>query len=201
MRDHLAASIDAFLRRHTSACRLFETLDTKARRVTLPSGRHCIMSDTVGFISDLPHQLINAFRATLEEVLQADVLLHVLDAANPAVQDQHRTVIGVLKQLGLSSQMLQDRVVEVWNKVDLLHQTQASHGLVMKLQSEQARASENPGTASSEGSEDDNGAELLPVAMRPIPVNAVPVSVLEGVGMQDLLRTLDNKLAAKQPSP
>ena len=188
-----------------SACRLFETLDTKARRVTLPSGRHCIMSDTVGFISDLPHQLINAFRATLEEVLQADVLLHILDAANPAVQDQHRTVIGVLMQLGLSSQMLQDRVVEVWNKVDLLHQTQASHGLVMKLKSEQARAPEHSGTASSMGREDDNGAvtgsETIPVPMRSIPVNAVPLSVLNGIGMQDLLRMLDDKLAAKQTSP
>ena len=179
-------------------------MDTKARRVTLPSGRHCIMSDTVGFISDLPHQLVNAFRATLEEVLQADVLLHVLDAANPAVEDQHATVLGVLQQLGLGRQALQGKVVEVWNKVDLLQQTQGA-GVATKLASLPPEALQHAGQppdteldlASSQG----DSAMLQPVPhTRLAPADAVPISVVQGQGLQELLQRLDAKLAAMQQS-
>ncbi|KAL3161447.1 hypothetical protein ABBQ32_010332 [Trebouxia sp. C0010 RCD-2024] len=100
--------------------RLFATLDPALRRVHLPSGREAILSDTVGFISDLPHQLVNAFKATLEEVCEADLLLHVLDASSPDVQQQRRAVLKVLRDLGISEARLQNSLVEVWNKTDLL---------------------------------------------------------------------------------
>ncbi|DBA79692.1 TPA: hypothetical protein ACH3X1_008363 [Trebouxia sp. C0004] len=100
--------------------RLFATLDPTLRRVHLPSGREAILSDTVGFISDLPHQLVNAFKATLEEVCEADLLLHVLDASSPNVQHQRASVLQVLRDLGISEARLQNGLVEVWNKTDLL---------------------------------------------------------------------------------
>ena len=98
---------------------LFATLDPTLRTVKLPDGRPAIMSDTVGFISDLPHELVEAFRATLEEVQEADVVLHVRDVANPDSEAQARDVETVLSELGVT---LDDgkTVVEVWNKIDLL---------------------------------------------------------------------------------
>ena len=78
------------------------------------------MSDTVGFISDLPTMLVAAFRATLEEVIEADLLLHVRNIAHPETEAQRVDVEDVLKQLGLSMDGPESRVVEVWNKIDLL---------------------------------------------------------------------------------
>jgi len=97
---------------------LFATLDTTLRTLVLPGGRSAILSDTVGFISDLPHELVAAFRATLEEVEQADLILHVRDMANPETEAQKADVEQVLKQIlpGLDPA----RMVEVWNKIDLL---------------------------------------------------------------------------------
>ncbi|PSC73950.1 GTP-binding chloroplastic [Micractinium conductrix] len=101
--------------------RLFATLDPTLRRVMLPrSGKDAILSDTVGFISNLPTQLIEAFRATLEEVTEADLLLHVLDVSSPQVLAQRQAVLHVLRELGLTQQQLEERVVEVWNKMDQL---------------------------------------------------------------------------------
>jgi len=77
-----------------------------------------IVSDTVGFVADLPHDLVAAFRATLEEVTQADVILHVRDIANPDHQAQARDVLAVLAELGVSAETVP--IIEVWNKVDLL---------------------------------------------------------------------------------
>ncbi|KAI3424852.1 hypothetical protein D9Q98_008236 [Chlorella vulgaris] len=103
--------------------RLFATLDPKLRRVLLPgSGRDVILSDTVGFISGLPTQLVEAFQATLEEVTEADLLLHVLDTSSPQVLEQRQAVISVLRELGMSEERLRDGVLEIWNKVDLLAQ-------------------------------------------------------------------------------
>ena len=99
---------------------LFATLDPAMRRLKLPSGRIVILSDTVGFISDLPHELIMAFRATLEEVLQADVIIHVRDASNPNAKEQKQDVIKVLENLGLQHMETDQRYIEVLNKVDLL---------------------------------------------------------------------------------
>ncbi len=99
---------------------LFATLDPAMRRLKLPSGRIVILSDTVGFISDLPHELIMAFRATLEEVLQADVIIHVRDASNPNAKEQKQDVLKVLENLGMQHMETDQRYIEVLNKVDLL---------------------------------------------------------------------------------
>lgn len=98
---------------------LFATLDTTMRRLPLPSGREAILSDTVGFISDLPHELIMAFRATLEEVLEADIVIQVLDVANPAVKTQRQDVLEVLHHLGLERIEYQQNYIEVYNKIDI----------------------------------------------------------------------------------
>jgi len=98
---------------------LFATLDPTMRRIELPSGRRAILSDTVGFISDLPVQLIAAFRATLEEVLEADLVVHVRDIADPASEDQKNDVLGVLGELGLEPAKI-DAMLEFRNKADLL---------------------------------------------------------------------------------
>lgn len=100
---------------------LFATLDPAMRGVVLKGGRKVILSDTVGFISDLPTQLVAAFRATLEEVREADVLLHVRDIASLETQAQRADVLSVLDELGIGAER-QAAVIEVWNKVDLLPQ-------------------------------------------------------------------------------
>jgi len=97
---------------------LFATLDTTVRKIGLPHGREVMLSDTVGFVSDLPTDLIAAFRATLEEVLEAHVILHVRDVANPDHAAQAQDVLKVLEELGMSAETTP--IIEVWNKVDLL---------------------------------------------------------------------------------
>ncbi|MFH1555330.1 MAG: GTPase HflX, partial [Pseudomonadota bacterium] len=89
------------------------------RAVDLPHGTRIILSDTVGFISDLPTQLVAAFRATLEEVIEADVILHVRDVSHPDSQAQADDVKDVLTDLGIDIEA-SGRVLEVWNKIDLL---------------------------------------------------------------------------------
>ena len=96
---------------------LFATLDPTLRALKLPHGGRIILSDTVGFISDLPTMLVSAFRATLEEVISADVILHVRDIAHEDAQAQGADVDGILKTLGIDPQD-HDRVIEVWNKID-----------------------------------------------------------------------------------
>lgn len=98
---------------------LFATLDPTMRRLELPSGRTVILSDTVGFISDLPTQLITAFRATLEEVCEADLIIHVRDASHAEFEQQAQDVYHVLGELGLSA-ALEVKMIEVFNKIDLL---------------------------------------------------------------------------------
>jgi len=97
---------------------LFATLDPTLRMLKLPDGRPAILSDTVGFISDLPHELVEAFRATLEEVQDADVVLHVRDIASDESQAQAEDVRTVLERLDVD--MDERRILEVWNKQDLL---------------------------------------------------------------------------------
>jgi GTPase len=96
---------------------LFATLDPTMRGVVLPSGKKVIVSDTVGFISDLPTQLIAAFRATLEEVLEADLIVHVRDISHPETAAQAADVAKILADLGVSETIPQ---IEVWNKLDLV---------------------------------------------------------------------------------
>ncbi len=99
---------------------LFATLDPTARQVKLPSGRAVIMSDTVGFISDLPHELVESFRATLEAVTEADLLIHVRDIAHPETDKQKADVLAVLAQLAKDADGKQPPILEAWNKIDLL---------------------------------------------------------------------------------
>ena len=102
---------------------LFATLDPTMRAIRLPSadggnaGRKIILSDTVGFISDLPHELVAAFRATLEEVLEADLILHVRDISHPETEEQAGDVGDILDGLGVDEDV---RLIEVWNKIDAL---------------------------------------------------------------------------------
>jgi GTP-binding protein HflX len=97
---------------------LFATLDPTWRAVTLPNGLRVILSDTVGFISDLPTMLVAAFRATLEEVTEADIILHVRDVAHEDTDAQARDVEDVLRELGIAPN--DRRLIAVWNKIDLL---------------------------------------------------------------------------------
>jgi GTP-binding protein HflX len=144
---------------------LFATLDPTMRRIRLPGVDKAILSDTVGFISDLPTQLVAAFRATLEEVTAADVIVHVRDIANPDTAAQKRMVLEVLSELGL----IEDEgatptvpIVEAWNKWDLL--------------------------------DGERAAELLEqVAAHPDEV-IVPVSALTGKGCPELLEAVGKLL-------
>jgi len=97
---------------------LFATLDPTMRQVCLPCGREIILSDTVGFISELPTQLIAAFRATLEEVLEADLIIHVRDITHPETEHQKEDVVTILKQLGIEVEY-NPNLIEVLNKIDL----------------------------------------------------------------------------------
>ena len=101
-----------------SADMLFATLDPTLRGVGLPHGARMILSDTVGFISDLPTMLVAAFRATLEEVMEADVILHVRDMSHDDSEAQSHDVGKVLAELGI--EISDPRIIEVWNKIDLL---------------------------------------------------------------------------------
>ena len=99
---------------------LFATLDPTMRGLELPSGRKVILSDTVGFVSDLPHDLVAAFRATLEEVLEADLIVHVRDASSHEAEAQKLDVLEVLKALGLQKAIDGEELVEALNKCDQL---------------------------------------------------------------------------------
>jgi len=106
---------------------LFATLDPTMRGMTLADGRRVILSDTVGFISDLPTELVAAFRATLEEVLEADLIVHVRDIAHPETAEQAADVATILESLGVGAEVPQ---IEVWNKIDLLDADQRAALLV-----------------------------------------------------------------------
>ena len=107
------------------ANKLFATLDTMTRRVDLPSGQGLLLTDTVGFVRNLPHRLIEAFKATLEEAVLSDFLIHVLDASHPRVYDFHQTTLRVLGELGADAK----RMITVLNKVDLLTNESTLHTL------------------------------------------------------------------------
>jgi GTP-binding protein HflX len=103
--------------------KLFATLDPISRRLRFPHEREVVITDTVGFIRDLPKELVAAFRATLEEMADADLLVHVVDASDPD-RDQHiKAVEEILNDLGLSDK---PRII-VWNKADQLEETDADH--------------------------------------------------------------------------
>jgi GTP-binding protein HflX len=111
---------------------VFATLDPTMREVRLAGGRRIILSDTVGFISDLPTMLVAAFRATLEEVIEADLILHVRDISHAETDAQARDVETVLSGLGIDCVPAHSHILEVWNKIDLLPPEQLA--LVAKAQ-------------------------------------------------------------------
>ncbi len=138
---------------------LFATLDPTMRQVHLPSGRDIILSDTVGFISELPTQLVAAFRATLEEVLEADLIVHVRDISHPETEQQKLDVLEVLKKLGIETEH-NHCIIEVLNKIDLLPEESFINPLIYS------------------------------------PEEEVPLSALTKEGTDNLLKVIDNKLAA-----
>ncbi len=151
-----------------SADMLFATLDPTLRAVDLPHGARVIVSDTVGFISDLPTMLIAAFRATLEEVIEADVILHVRDVSHEDAEAQLQDVEAILRELGIEAQgdAAQGRaLIEVWNKIDRLDAEQRAR-LV-------------------------NIAERQPAATRPVLVSAVT-----GEGIDALTAAIEVRLSA-----
>lgn len=97
----------------------FATLDPTMRKATLASGQEVILSDTVGFITDLPMHLVAAFRATLEQLQYADVILHILDIAQPDHKARKQEVVDILNELGIQYEK-DERIIEVWNKIDSL---------------------------------------------------------------------------------
>jgi GTP-binding protein HflX len=105
------------------SARMFATLDPKLKQLTLPSRRKILLSDTVGFIRNLPHTLVTSFRATLEEVERAEILLHIQDAASPTREEQKLQVEKVLAELGASTKP----VIQVLNKVDLVPPQERTH--------------------------------------------------------------------------
>jgi GTP-binding protein HflX len=117
---------------------LFATLDPTMRALRLPQGRPAVLSDTVGFISDLPHELVEAFRATLEEVAEADVIVHVRDIAGADSEAQAADVAKVLDEIGAGEDS--DRVVvEVWNKIDLVPEDEREVLIARASRAEAAR--------------------------------------------------------------
>ncbi len=118
---------------------LFATLDPTMRRLELPSGRQAILSDTVGFISELPTHLVAAFRATLEEVTEADILVHVRDAHHPESGAQRDDVVSVLVDLGLD-EPVEDELIEAMNKIDLFDPGTRASLEIHKLRNSQSVA-------------------------------------------------------------
>jgi len=108
---------------------LFATLDPTMRATTLPSGRKIVLSDTVGFISQLPTELIEAFKSTLEEIVFAYYLLHVHDASSPLMKEESDDVAAVLRDIGLSEEDLQAKVIHVLNKADAITE---NHDLIQR---------------------------------------------------------------------
>ena len=150
---------------------LFATLDPTMRGVVLPSGQRVILSDTVGFVSDLPHDLVAAFRATLEEVVAADLIVHVRDCAHADSAEQRADVLRVLTELGLEDR-LGTGVVEVLNKLDLLDPRQ--HACL----AERGREGGNGGNGFTDHQ------------------SVVAASALTGEGVDDLIRAIDSRLTA-----
>lgn len=157
---------------------LFATLDPTMRVIDLPSGRKIILSDTVGFISDLPTHLVESFRATLEEVENADLILHVRDVAHPDTRAQKDDVEDVLDSMGITRE--DPRVIEVLNKIDLLPADERA--LVEKESARMAR--------------DTQQATRLEGALpKGIKNTVAAISALNGAGLPELLALLDERLS------
>jgi GTP-binding protein HflX len=151
---------------------LFATLDPTLRNLPLPDGRSAILSDTVGFISDLPHELVEAFRATLEEVREADVVLHVRDIASDESDAQAADVRTVLERLGVDTD--ERRILEVWNKIDLVTPERRA-----ELEGDARRVSPPAVLVSAAAGE---GCDVLLAAVAGLVDEAPPVEILAPAG-------------------
>jgi GTPase len=156
----------------SAGSRLFETLDPTVRAVRLPDGRPAMLSDTVGFISDLPHELVEAFRATLESVREADVIVHVRDIAGPDADAQGEDVRKVLAEIDAGPDTGQV-MVEAWNKIDLLDASERG-----RLAARARRADETPAVPISAAS--GEGTEALLAALAALVDASEPVEALLG---------------------
>jgi GTP-binding protein HflX len=168
---------------------LFATLDPTLRAVQLPQGTKAIISDTVGFISELPTTLIAAFRATLEEVIEADIILHVRDISHPDTEAQRRDVSDVLRELGID---VEDdrRVIELWNKIDRLDaQERLRVGNAVERQPAERRAVLTS-AITGEGLEQVGEAIEVRLADRRVTL-ALRVPASDGEGMAWLHRNAD----------
>ncbi len=152
---------------------LFATLDPTMRRLELPSGRTVILSDTVGFISELPTHLVAAFRATLEEVTEADLVIHVRDAHHPDSEAQRHDVLAVLEDLGLD-EAAEGGMVEALNKIDLLDPAAR-----VSLENQASRNPNSVALSAATGEDCDRLLELidhhLNAAVRPVRLD-IPLS-------------------------
>jgi GTPase len=157
------------------ANQLFATLDPTTRRVALPGGRKTTVTDTVGFVGKLPHDLVEAFRSTLEEVTVTSLLLHVADAASPAVDDQIRAVREVLGEIGAGG--LPE--VLALNKVDLVDQS-----------ARRAVAKRHPGAALISAATGEGIPDLLEALARALPQPPVEVTLLVPFGREDVIAQL-----------
>ncbi len=183
-----------------AADQLFMTLDPTVREIVLPSGRKAILSDTVGFISDLPTQLVAAFRATLEEVTEADLIVHVRDLHHPDSEAQRADVHAVLEELGLGSH-LQNATVEALNKIDLLD---CQQGLALEQrQRRNGAAAKSVAVSAATGDGCDRLLALIDACLasdRELVELDVPVS--DGAGLAwlyahgEVLRRVDGEAAA-----
>ncbi len=155
---------------------LFATLDPTMRSMQLPSGRQIVLADTVGFISDLPTELIEAFKSTLEEVIQADIILHIHDVSSPLIEEETSDVRRVLEEIGLSIDIQQERIINVYNKADI-------------LLSEPATDMSDDDPMPMTGPSDILSSVLLPT-------DGTITSALTGLGLEDLKQRVDDKLSA-----
>ncbi|MBF0370768.1 MAG: GTPase HflX [Magnetococcales bacterium] len=172
------------------ADKLFATLDPTMRLVNLPAGTRIILSDTVGFIRDLPHQLVAAFRSTLEEVLDADLLLHVVDRSDPDWEGHIRAVEGVLEELDAQAKPM----LTVYNKMDHLGE---KTGPKADETTAPKSAEDGDPKRDDDGSSDEarkvtpeNGLEPDPIPP-PLPSSGLALSALTGFGMPQLLEELE----------
>ena len=172
------------------ADQLFATLDPTTRRVKLPSGSDALFTDTVGFIQKLPTQLVAAFRATLEEIVEADVLLHVLDATHANVLDQAHAVFDTLEEIGATGKA----IVTVMNKVDKEAGKQGDRETSSVISSGARNlSSQDSGIASS-----PNASRLLAMTNREVTqdlfADAVRISALKKIGLDEMLVRVENAL-------
>ncbi|CAK0870412.1 unnamed protein product, partial [Prorocentrum cordatum] len=149
---------------------VFVTLDVASRRLALPSGGECHVLDSVGFVKNMPHELCEAFQATVEELLSADLVLHVRDMSHPKRDEYAKVVTDVLEKTGID---VHNRVIEVWNKIDLISRKEARHFKFIRMKQDSATPLLLVSALRGEGLED-----LLAVVERRLAELAAPAQAV-----------------------